>query len=68
MYLPTLMLMPLLEDLHRRARRADRHPLQPARAGGRRIRPRGARARAALSACHAVSACTAGARPAGARS
>jgi len=67
-YFPTLMLMPLLDDAHRRARLAGPHPFQPARARGRRIRPRGSRARAALRACPAVSACPAGAGPAGARS
>jgi hypothetical protein len=67
-YFPTLMLTPLVEDLHRRARCAGPHPFQPARARGRRIRLRGSRARAALHACPAVSACTAGAGPAGARS
>ena len=68
MYFPTLMLMPLLEDLHRRARRVGPHPFQPARARGRRIRLRGSRVHAAPRACPAVSACPAGAGPAGARS
>ena len=53
---------------HRQARRAGPHPFQPACARGRGIRLRGSRARAALRACPAVGACTAGARPAGARS
>jgi hypothetical protein len=67
-YFPTLMLMSLLEDLHRRARRAGPHPFQPPRAWGRRIRLRGSRARAVLHACPAVGAGPAGTGPAGARS
>jgi hypothetical protein len=66
-YIPTLMLLPLLEDLHRRARRAAPHPSRPARAQGRRIRLPGSRARAALPARPAVSARAAAAGPAGAR-
>jgi hypothetical protein len=62
------MLMPLVVDLHRRARRAGPHPFQPARAWGRRIRLRGSGARAGLHACPAVGAGTAGAGPAGAGS
>ena len=68
MYFPTLMLMPLSEELDRRARRVAPRSLQHARTRSRRTQPRGTQARTALRARSAVSACTPDAGPAGAGS
>jgi hypothetical protein len=67
-YFPTLMLMPLYEDLHQRTHCVAPRSLQTAPTRGRWTRSYRAHARAALRARSAVSACTAGARSAGARS
>jgi hypothetical protein len=67
-YFPTVMLMPLHEDLDRRARRAVPRSSRPAYARSRRTRPPGTLARTALRARSAVTTRTAAAGPAGARS
>jgi hypothetical protein len=67
-YFPTLMLTPLYEDLNRRARCVAPCSHRPARAQGRRTRSWETLAHMALRARSAVSACTAGAGAAGARS
>jgi len=67
-YFPTLMLMPLFDHLDRRARGAAPRSLQPGHAWGRRARSWGTRARTAMRAPSAASACTADAEPARVRS
>jgi hypothetical protein len=67
-FFPTLMLMPLFEDLDRRARCLPPRSLQPPVPGAAGPGRGETRARTALRARSAVSACTAGAGPAGARS
>jgi len=66
-YFPTLMLMPMYEELYRRARCIPPGSPQPARARARLARSCGTRARTAMRARPAVSACIAGAGPTGAR-
>ncbi len=68
MYFPTLMLMPLYEDLDRRARSVAHSSLQTPRPQGRPTWSRGTQGRTALRVRSAVRACAAGAGSAGGRS
>lgn len=67
MYFPTLMLMPLYEDLDRQARCVSQGSLQTLRSPGRRVWLRRTQVRSALRARSAPGVCPAGAGPAGAR-